>query len=300
MGKQKKEALFEYHLNISSLNAIQFEILSLRDLGISHKEDLAKPHIHSFYQIIWFKSGHGKHYIDFNEYQVSENTIFFIAKNQVHAFDRWAEYEGLVINFSEDFLVQGKNEVDVVLKCSMFNYAYQTPSCCVGSGNEYKLDEYIVQMQTELKEYNKYGQIELLRSYLKSFLIQIQRQKNELGEFNSCPSPVVGEEKRNHFTRFVGLVEQYYSQGYPVSVYAEMLCVSLRTLSNLTLQLVRKRPSQMLHERVVLEAKRLLLYSDLNVNEIANRIGFEDPSYFSKYFKKYTNQSPLSFRKSLQ
>jgi len=300
MKKQKQEAIYEYHLNPDAPGQMQFEILSLQDLIQNHKEDMAKPHIHSFYQIIWFKSGNGKHFVDFNEYDVSENTIFFIAKNQVHAFDNFPGYEGFVIHFSEDFLVQKENDVDFFLKCSMFNNPYQIPSCCVGSGNEYKLDEYIVQMQTELKEHDKYGQEELLRLYLKAFLIQVQRRKYELEELNKGLAPFVVDEKRTQLIHFVNLIEENYTQGLPASKYAEMLFVSLRTLSNLTLQLLNKKPSEMIHERIVLEAKRLLLHSELNVNQIADKIGFEDSSYFIRYFKKYTNQSPTAFRKSFQ
>ena len=300
MKKQKQEAIYEYHLKPDAPGQMQFEIQSLQDLIQDHKEDMAKPHIHSFYQIIWFKSGNGKHFVDFNEYDVSENTIFFIAKNQVHAFDNFPGYEGFVIHFSEDFLVQKENDVDFFLKCSMFNNPYQIPSCCVGSGNEYKLDEYIVQMQTELKEHAKYGQEELLRLYLKAFLIQVQRRKYELEELNKGLAPFVVDEKRAQLIHFVNLIEENYTKGFPASKYAEMLFVSLRTLSNLTLQLLNKKPSEMIHERIVLVAKRLLLHSELNVNQVADKIGFEDSSYFIRYFKKYTNQSPTAFRKSFQ
>lgn len=300
MKKHEKDTISEYHLDSDSPSKLQFEIHALKDLIRDHKEDMAKPHIHSFYQIIWFKSGSGKHFVDFHEYDVSENTIFFIAKNQVHAFDQNLGYEGYVIHFSEDFLVQKENDVDFFLKCSMFNNPYQQPSCCVGSGNEYKLDEYISQMQIELLEHKKYGQEELLRLYLKAFLIQVQRRKYELEEQDKGVAPFVVDEKRGQLIRFVNLIEENYTKGLPVSSYADMLFVSLRTLSNLTLQLVNKKPSQMIHERIILEAKRLLLHSDLNVNQIGDKIGFEDPSYFVKYFKKYTNQSPVSFRKSFQ
>lgn len=300
MKKNGKEVISEYHLNDDSPSKMQFEIRSLQDLISDHREDIAKPHIHSFYQVIWFKSGTGKHFVDFHEYDVSENTIFFIAKNQVHAFDHYLDYEGYVIHFSEDFLVQKENDVDFFLKCSIFNNPYQIPSCCVGSGNEYKLDEYIVQMQVELKEQKKFGQEELLRLYLKAFLIQVQRRKYELEELNKGLAPFVVDEKRAQLIRFVNLIEENYTKGLPVASYADMLFVSLRTLSNLTQQLVNKKPSQMIHERIILEAKRLLLHSDLNINQIGDKIGFEDPSYFVKYFKKYTNQSPASFRKSFQ
>lgn len=299
MKKYDKEAISEYHLDDNLAGRIQFEIQSLKELIQDRKEDMIRPHIHSFYQIIWFKAGNGKHFVDFHEYDVSENTIFFIAKNQVHAFDR-VDYEGYVIHFSEDFLVQKENDVDFFLKCSMFNNPYQQPSCCVGSGNEYKLDEYILQMQVELAEHQKYGQEELLRLYLKAFLIQVQRRKYELEELNKGLAPFIVDEKRTQLIRFVNLIEENYTKALPVSTYADMLFVSLRTLSNLTMQLVKKKPSQMIHERIILEAKRLLLHSELNVNQIADKVGFEDPSYFVKYFKKYTNQSPVSFRKSFQ
>lgn len=300
MKKQEKDVLFEYHLDSETPDKLQFEIQSLSDLILDHKDDMSRPHIHSFYQIIWFKSGNGKHFVDFNEYDVTENTIFFIGKNQVHAFDGFEGYEGYVIHFSEDFLVQKDNDVDFFLKCSIFNNAYQIPSCCVGTGNEYKLDEYIVQMKTELQEYKKFGQEELLRLYLKAFLIQVQRRKYEIEELNKGLAPFVVDEKRAQLIRFVNLIEENYTKGLSVSTYAEMLFISLRTLSNLTQQLVNKKPSEMIHERIILEAKRLLLHSDLNANQIADKIGFDDASYFIKYFKKYTHQSPISFRKSFQ
>lgn len=299
MKEYKRDTISEYHLDSDTPSKLQFEIQTLRQLSNDRKQDMVSPHIHSFYQIIWFKSGIGKHFVDFNEYEVSENTIFFIAKNQVHAFDD-VDYEGYVIHFSEDFLVQKDNDVDFFLKCSIFNNPYQLPSVCAGSGNEYKLDEYIRQMQVELIEHKKYGQQDLLRLYLKAFLIQVQRRKYELEELNRGIAPFIVDEKRAQLIRFVNLIEENYTKGLQASSYAEMLFVSLRTLSNLTLQLINKKPSEMIHERIILEAKRLLLHSELNVNQIANKIGFEDPSYFVKYFKKYTGQSPTFFRKSFQ
>jgi len=75
--------------------------------------------------------------------------------------------------------------------------------------------------------------------------------------------------------------------------------VSLRTLSNLTSQQLNKTPSLIIQERIILEAKRLLLYSNLNVAQVAYQLGFDDPSYFVKYFKKHTKISPSEFRKSV-
>jgi len=299
MKKHGQKTVYDHHLLAEFPDQMEFEIQPLRNFIGNHKERLTKPHFQSFYQIIWFKSGEGKHFVDFNEYDVSKNTIFFIAKNQIHAFDTKIDYEGFVIHFSEDFIVQKENDVDFFLKCSMFNNPYQIPSCCVGSGNEYKLDEYISQMETELNVDDKYGKEELLRLYLKALLIQVQRRKYQLEALNKKLAPFIVDQKREQLMQFVNLIEENYTRGISASGYAQMQFVSLRTLSNLTLQMLNKKPSEMIRERIILEAKRLLLYSTLNVNQIAEKLGFDDSSYFIRYFKKYTNYSPTSFKKSL-
>lgn len=288
----------DYHSLGNIQEDLPFEIISLRDYIEQQREKLALPHTHDFYQIIWFKSGSGVHTVDFNVYKVFENAIFFIAKNQVHCFSRLKKSNGFVINFDETFLVQKDDDVDFFLKCNLFNNPYQTPSCCVGSGWEYKLDEYISQMLTELAEKKSYGKEELLRLYLKAFLIQVQRRKHQLEEIESGLNPFPVDEKRNLLVKFINAVDENFNYNLTVSQYADLLHISTRTLSNLTLQLLQKRPVQIVQERIILEAKRLLLYSELSVKEIAYRIGFEDPAYFMRYFKKHVELSPSNFRKS--
>lgn len=277
-----------------------FEVVPLSKYLKFHSEMVIKPHTHGFFQIIWFKSGIGTHQVDFHSYDVIDHSIFLIGKDQVHSFDRHADYEGFVLNFSEDFIVQKDSDVDFFLKCSMFNNPFQRPSCCVGSGSEYKLDEYIVQIQTELEHNDPFGHEELLRFYLKAFLIQVQRRKLEIERTTTDKGPFVIDDKKNMMIRFVNLVEENYNKGLTVTEYAELLHISNRTLSDLTQQLVRKRPSSIIQDRIILEAKRLLLHSSLNINEIGHRLGFSDNSYFVKYFRKNTEMTPSKFRNSLQ
>jgi AraC-like DNA-binding protein len=218
----------------------------------------------------------------------------------VHSFKSLKKCDGFVINFDESFLVQKDNDVDFFLKCNLFNNPYQTPSCCVGSGWEYKLDEYISQMKLELTEKKSYGREELLRLYLKAFLIQVQRRKHQLEEIGSGQNPFPDDEKRNLLIKFINAVDKNFTKNLTVSQYSDLLNVSTRTLSNLTLQLIQKRPTQIIQERIILEAKRLLLHSNISVKEIAYRIGFKDPAYFFRYFKKHAEVSPINFRKSIR
>ncbi|WP_027418624.1 helix-turn-helix domain-containing protein [Crocinitomix catalasitica] len=289
----------QYQLSIIQEN-FPFEIYTLPDYIEQRGEDIRVSHTQNFYQIIWFKSGMGLYTVDFNEYKVFENALFFIAKNQVHSFKSLNKCDGIVINFEESFLVQKDNDVDFFLKCNLFNNPYQTPSCCIGSGWEYKLDEYISQMRLELAEKKSYGREELLRLYLKAFLIQVQRRKHQLEKLDSGRNPFPDNEKRNLLIKFINAVEDNFNKNLTVSQYSALLNVSTRTLSNLTLQLLQKRPKQILQERKILESKRLLIHSDISVKEIAYRIGFKDPAYFFRYFKKHAEISPINFRKSIR
>lgn len=292
------EMLVEYHLNRLQPEKLQFAIFDLREYLTNDDGKTTYAHTHSFYQIIWFKSGRGKHYVDFKEYDVFDNAIFFIAKDQVHYFDDNRDYDGVLIHFNESFLVQNDNEVEFFLKCSMFNNPYQTPSCCIGRGIEPMLDEYIQQIQRELVNPRSFGQDELLKSYLKAFLIQVQRKKNEFEE-KQGRDPFIVDEKRLQLIEFINLIDANHTKGLTVAEYAGLMHISSRTLSDLTHQSLNKTPSLMIQERIILEAQRLLLHSNLNVSQIAYRLGFDDPSYFVKYFKKHAAVSPTEFRKSI-
>jgi AraC family transcriptional regulator, transcriptional activator of pobA len=298
MAANKSEQITEYHLNRNQPDKPQFAIYDMEDYLSKHRENASKPHIHSYYQIIWFKAGTGKHFVDFKEYEVFENAIFFIAKNQVHYFDTGNNYKGILIHFNEFFLVQNDSEMDFLLKFSLFNNPYQQPSCCVGHDIEHILDQYIQQIMAELKSHDAFAQEELLRIYLKAFLIQVQRRKNEFEQIKGQPH-LEGNEKRIQLMEFANLIGENYKKGYTVSEYARLMHISTRTLSDLTGQLLNKTPSQMIQERIILESQRLLLHSNLNVGQIGYRLGFDDPSYFVKYFKKHTNVSPSDFRKSI-
>ncbi|WP_281925567.1 AraC family transcriptional regulator [Flavobacterium collinsii] len=299
MSVKKNPIINEYHLNNEQQDKPQFRVHDLNEYLKEHYGDTTKPHIHSFYQIIWFKKGNGTHYVDFKGYDVVENAFFFIAKNQVHYFDNNTDYQGILIHFNESFLVQKDSEVDFFLKYNLFNSPYQQPSCCVNQPIfEQTLNEYIVLIKKELQNNNEFGKEELLRTYLKAILIQVQRRKIEL-ENNIDDTPFIVNEKRIQLIKFVNLIDENYNKGLSVSEYAQLMNISTRTLSEMISKNLNKTPSQLIYERIILEAKRLLLHSDLNVNQIGYRLGFDDPSYFVKYFKKHTNISPLEFRKSI-
>lgn len=126
----------------------------------------------------------------------------------------------------------------------------------------------------------------------------VQRRKNEF-ENTADQLPELVNEKRLQLVKFVNLINENYKEGFTISEYARLLHISSRSLSDLTHHLLNKTPSQMIQERIILEAQRMLLYSSLHINQLGYRLGFDDASYLVKYFKKHTNLSPSEFRKSV-
>jgi AraC-like DNA-binding protein len=290
-----KRKIDEYHLHKDQPERRQFEIFSLQDYVEKHFEHSSKPHLHSFFQIIWFTKGNGNHFVDFKEYEVKPNTIFFINKSQVHYFDSSKNYDGILLHFNESFLVQHENDIDIFLKYNIFNNQHYQPFCSIAKQTADLLNTIILQIKDELNKQNPFGHRELLRHFLKAFLIQIERQKRD----NNDTQLITTNEKHIQFLRFIELVELNYKKGFSVSEYATLLNISTKTLTDLTNKIVFRTPSLLIHERVILEAQRLLSHSSLNVNQIGYQLGFDDPSYFVKYFKKHTNSSPTDFRKSI-
>jgi len=297
-NRKTASPISEYHLNRHRPDRPQFAVHDLGDYLAEHREKAARPHIHSFYQLIWFRQGGGRHVVDFQEHNVADNAVFFIAKNQVHCFDSGTAYRGVLLHFNEAFLVGQENEMGFFLKRSLFGNPYEPPFCAVGRETERLLGDYVSQIKREFENGDAFGREELLRSYLKAFLIQAQRAKNEARETDGG-TPFAPGEKRAQLVRFINLIDENYAKGLSVSEYAGQMAVSPRTLSDLTQLLLRKTPSQMVQERTVLEAQRLLVHSGLNVGQIGYRLGFDDPSYFVKYFKKHAGVSPSAFRKSV-
>ena len=137
-------------------------------------------------------------------------------------------------------------------------------------------------------------QAEMLRMLMARFIIKSTRLlKAREGVIETPKSSKVDLLRSFNF-----LVEQHFKQEHSVSFYADQLFKSPKTLSNNFAKLNRS-PLQIIHQRIVLETKRLLTYTDKTAKEIAYEVGFEDASHLSRLFKKYTSQSPSEFKKGV-
>jgi AraC-like DNA-binding protein len=135
-------------------------------------------------------------------------------------------------------------------------------------------------------------QNEMLLVLLKRLIIYV----TGLARIGYAPVKKVQDERFHIVRKFNLLVELHFKAEHSVSFYADLLFKSPKTLSNLFAIFNQKTPSQIIQERITVEAKRLLCYTDKSVKHITFELGFEDVSYFSSFFKKNTGLSPSDFR----
>ena len=292
---KSKAKIEQYHLHKDQPEKLQFDIYPLFDYLTKNSIHARKPHIHSFYQIIWFAKGQGKHFVDFNAFEVTPNSFFLISKDQIHFFDDNKNYEGIIIHFNEEFLIDSENDIDVFLKYSIFNDFESEPFFRTSKDTVKKFHDLISQLQQEIAAHETFAHKEYLRHLLKLFLISIQR----IGKRNTFNNLSVNNNSHLTFLKFRKLVDANFKKVQTVGEYAALLNISSKTLTNHSKESADKTPLEIINERIILEGKRLISHSSLNINEIGFQLGFDDPSYFIKYFKKQTGKSPGDFRKAI-
>ncbi|WP_350293820.1 AraC family transcriptional regulator [uncultured Croceitalea sp.] len=279
----------QYHLHKLSPQKLQFEVYDLKEYRKKSGDKAAVPHSHSYYQIIWFLDTKGAHTVDFKTYEIKENTILFITKDQIHAFDDNYDCNGWLIHFNESFFMH--TEVDIFLKYSIFktqeNPCYAMETEAIASGKTY-----LNLISKELSNRARFGFEDSIRFLLKCFLINLERvhQKRDTKTANRNDSYTL------QLYQFKEMVEANYKNGLTINEYADLMHISSKTLNTITKTVVNKSPSLLIAERIILEAKRLLKFTSLQIGEIAYKLGFEDPSYFIKYFKRHVKVAPLVFR----
>ena len=287
--KKSEPKIEQYHLHKSKPEKLQFEIYDLVDYLAKSGEHAQKPHSHSYYQIIWMYNNGGVHFVDFDSHEVKANTIFFISKNQIHYFDPKAKHQGIIIHFNERFLLQ--SDTDIFLKYNVFNNQGKP---CYSLTDEITAlaNSYILLIKEELASQNGFGHQQVIRYLLKSLLIVLERAHRGNSDYNLN----LTNRYELQYLQFRELLERQYKNGLTVSEYASKLNISTKTLTTITKSVASKAPSELISERIILEAQRLLSFTSLKVNEIGYGLGFEDASYFVKYFKRHLKRSPSEYR----
>ncbi|MEJ5960887.1 AraC family transcriptional regulator [Pedobacter immunditicola] len=251
---------------------------------------LHTPHRHSFYHLVYFTKGAGLQHIDFKEYPVSPGLIYFMTPGQVHSWSFTEEVDGYIINFSQAYFSSFLSNPQYLQN---FNFFDDLATDTVYVLPEHSRETIISIFEGILVEGKDHGPFheDMVRISMLNIFIQVSRAME-------LKHPVqINAHNQKLLISFKKFIEANFMKLRFPKQYAELLFITPNHLNALTNDLLGISAGELIRERIILEAKRLLINMDLSVSDISNKLSFNDESYFIKFFKKQTGFTPNKFRK---
>jgi AraC family transcriptional regulator, transcriptional activator of pobA len=299
-GKPQKIPLFPLasgRTEVDERHGISFQKLA------QHVPFRHVPHRHDFYHLIWIESGQGTFMRDGRSYPADAGTLIFVPPGQVHTWKWEQPLQGYVLSFEPVLLFGqpvrpsvsegGSDGLSRLLhELSRWSTESEVRSQAGGSIRDF-MRERFEDLAREFGSREEFHN-EMLRAQITSLLIFLHR-------LYVGGAPV---EPHEHFAsltgRFLSRLEEADGKFYRTSYFTSALSVSSRALTNAVLVDTGKSPSVWIRDRTLLEARRLLTYTDLTISEIAYRLNFRNVSYFVRFYRRLTGQSPGAARSELR
>ncbi len=244
------------------------------------------PHKHDFYLVILFTAGKGTHEIDFETYKVEPGALFIMKPGQMHYWKLSDDVEGFVFFHTKNFYDEG-SVTSGLQNFTFFNSFQNLPVTVLKKNLLLTFKRLMLEI---LEEYKADKILKLQKIHVLVNLVYIELSRVYL------PS-----EQINHKTyvlqlqKFEETIETHFKTIKSAGDYASKLHITEKHLNRITKTCLNKTSTQLIAERIILEAKRMLIHSALNVTEVGEALGYNDKSYFIRFFKKNTGETPLSF-----
>jgi len=248
----------------------------------------------NYYSLIWVTEGAGKLKTDFSEYSFEENSLFAFTPYQPFMFSSNL-VKGIAIYFHADFFCIHKHQTEVTCNGVLFNNIYQRPFVFVDKELRGTLHKMVDEIRLEMQNPGL-AQYELLISYMKIFLIAASRSKLQ----QQPQETALKEEKEPLILQNLKeAIEKDFKSKHTPGDYAVLLNISPNALARITKSYFNKTLTDLITERIIIEAKRELYLTNKTVKEVAWELGYEDEYYFSRFFKKNVNISPQIYRQTV-
>jgi len=267
----------------------EFEVVGIAQLHKQIADTLTTPHRTGFYHILWFQKGTATHIVDFNPVKIKPNTILFLNKDIVQGFDRSGNFDGKAVLFIDNFFCKTEQDTKFLRSTVLFNDLFSVSQIQISKASI--ISDIFRQMETELKNTKDNYQSDILRNLLHNLLLHSDREKRK-----QSFRQVKKSADLDYVLLFKDLLDEHFKNQKHVSSYAGMLRFTEKRLNQATSKVLGKSPKELIDERVMLEAKRLLAYTNESVKEIGFELGFDEPTNFIKYFRKHHHSTPVEFR----
>lgn len=258
------------------------------EVYLGKNNNLVFPHRHNFYQMLLFLSGEGMHEIDFKQYPIERGQVYFMGPGQVHSWMFEGKMTGYIVNFDIDYFKSLLIQPDYVENLDLFS-----------SLNEgvFTLEEYQVREISSLfDQLIELSSLLVAKDLKRSLLLYI------LLRFDQAYIPNFPAKSIDYhlvlIKNFISLVDQNFKELHLPKEYAELLFVTPNHLNSVCKEYLGTQAGEVIRNRIMLEAKRLLILPDWTISQVAYELSFNDNSYFTKFFKKVEGKTPEEFRKS--
>jgi len=251
----------------------------------------AQPRRHDFYFMIWLTAGKGTHFIDFKGYAIQPQSLYFVGPYQIQYWEIEEPIDAYYIGFSDLFYHQNNFLAQLTLFSSLASEAALTFS----ADDTRVIENLLSQFATEFDglQQGSFGAEEAAISLLQLILIHAQREQATIQQADARPTPIAS---RQIAYTFLERLEAHVQQNLPLQAYADQLGITPDHLSDSVKKVFGISASKLLKQRMTTEAKRYLVHSEKTSAEITEHLNFKDPSYFGRFFKRETGQSPRTFR----
>lgn len=249
--------------------------------------DLSTPRRVLRYVLIWCTSGEVTVSIDGKDYAITAHSLITITSGQYHFIRSSDAVEGYVLEFTYDFFCKDDHDVELIFENGLFCHFDENEVIAMPDSD--LIQNQLRDIECELKA-RSYQYHIVVHAAIERILVEINRtrivRKAEIWKPDAL------------FLKFLELVRATFDSRHALAYYAERLNVPEQRLNEQAKMHTGKTAQMVIHSLIASEAKRLLLYESASVKEIAHRLGFSDPFYFSNFFKKFAGQSPKTFRET--
>lgn len=250
-----------------------------------------RPHRHAdLVHILFISQGSVELELEGTSHQLEGMATIIVPAMTIHGFLFSSDIQGHIITLAKplaDHLHSALNDGRVLEKAGFYRLAPPQSTT--------RIARLVAQIDQEYRQ-PALGRNQLLEALTQALTIELERLVMPAKASAKRLSPQRREKGRQHLEQFQTLVEQRYREQPSIETFAEQLDISSAHLNLLCRKLVDRSALQVLHERILLEAKRQLTYTNMTIAQIADSLGFSEPAYFTRFFKRNTAMAPREFR----
>lgn len=271
------------------MHSLESDAKQINILPLEHNNpyDFKREHRHTYFEVMLIKKGGCNQLIDFKNYFGNDYSCYIICPQQIHLMNR-NNSTGTILQFTEDRIISAE------LRASLRELLFVDNAAIIFEKNRELFNDFHLLLDILIKYISKniVTQSEVVTNLLQAFIALVVE--------NNCMNnhSVKNIEKKLLFD-FFQLLEIYYMNNKGVQFYIEKLITTEKKLSSIIKKHTGLKPLQVIHNRILLEAKRLLLFEEITHKEISYQLGFDSPASFSTFIKSKTGFTPSELTKHL-